>query len=173
MAKTSRKPKSKRKIAVIFAIILLSGIVGLLIAGQIALRNPQSTVITDVTPEKPMLQQINRVRTEIGKPALTQDPKLDQAAFEKVSDQIDRHYWLHHLPGEDTRHFLIDKYPGKRVGENLAKCQTSDANRVRDWVNSPTHYAVMTGDFDAMGYAEKVNPADHNCVYTVMYFIKY
>jgi uncharacterized protein YkwD len=122
--------------------------------------------------EKPLVEQINEIRAKANKPPLVEDPKLDQGAQAKVNDQVTRNYWAHHLPNEDTRQFLGALYPGRLTAENIAKCQTNDSQRVKDWVASPPHYAAMIGDYNEFGWAEKVNPADNNCVYTVTYFMK-
>jgi uncharacterized protein YkwD len=171
MAKAKKKSAPVKQAAIILILI----IAGVLAAGQIALHKPGGVTITEVKPEAPMLDQVNEVRAKTGKKAVVHDPKLDEAAREKVDDQVNRNYWSHHLPGERIGQFVSPLYSSTtwKLGENIAKCQMSDTERIKDWANSPEHYATMVGDYDAMGYAERANPQDKNCVYTVMYFIKY
>jgi uncharacterized protein YkwD len=168
MAK-QKKSVPVRQIAVISALV----IAGFVAYAQINLHKSGPVTIDQPRQEAPMIDQINEARAKAGKKAVVSDPKLTAGAEAKVTDQVSRNYWAHHLPGEDTRQFLVKDYPGKLIAENLAKCQKSDSSVIHDWTNSPSHYQAMVGDFDAMGYAQKVNPQDQNCIYTVMYFIKY
>jgi uncharacterized protein YkwD len=159
----------KRINIILGLLIVLVASAGVLVATN----KPSQPQVRAAVQEKPLLEQINAVRASVGKPALVEDPKLNQAAQMKVDDQVTRNYWKHHLDGEATFKFVSPLYPGQILpgDENLAKCQTSDSQRVDNWVHSPAHYAAMIGDFTAFGYAEKVNPKDNNCVYTVTYFL--
>lgn len=132
-------------------------------------RPPATAII-----EPPMLVLINQVRADAGKPPVYEDQKLDLAAQGKVSDQVNRNYWAHKPPtGESVFVYLEQQYPQHSiVGENLDKCRFSHATEVTAWHYSPEHYAIMTGDYNAMGWAEEKNPKDHNCTYAVMYFAK-
>lgn len=152
-----------------------TAIIGIIAAGSVIFAPHDNRVTPVPAPQKSMLEQVNDVRAQAGKLPVTEDAKLDAAAQAKVNDQINRNYWAHNLPGERIGQFVLQQYPQEKwqLGENLARCQTNDRDRVQQWVNSPDHYKTMIGDYSAMGYAEKVNPNDRNCVYTVMYFIKF
>lgn len=127
-----------------------------------------------VEKEQSLLELVNEVRAKDGKPALTEDPQLDASAQAKVDDQVARNYWSHKPPTGEGTFFLLYKIVGHKatVAENIAKCQTTNKQRVNDWVHSPTHYEAMIGDYDKFGWAVAINPQDMNCTYTVTYFMK-
>jgi uncharacterized protein YkwD len=170
----------------IHTLIKVTGIVGmgaLLFAGaNLAIPKPKPVAAKPVVvtpaptppPEPTMLQRINAERAKAGKTAVTEDPKLDLAAKQKVADMVKFNAATHQMPdGSLVFAHLRAQYPGyKAAGENLAECQTSDAQTVAMWVASPAHFAVMTAPADGFGYAEQKNPKD-GCTWTASYFIKY
>jgi uncharacterized protein YkwD len=135
------------------------------------LYRPAKPTVAPRAPEKPLLIQINELRASVGKSPLAEDPKLDVAAQNKAADMIRQNTFEHQLPdGSSPFKYVYEQYPIHAAGaENLAKCQTSDSQRVNNWQNSPGHYQTMIGDFNRFGWAEQVNPRD-NCIWTVTYF---
>ena len=59
-----------------------------------------------------------------------------------------------------------------RVGENLARCFDSRQEAFDALVASPTHYAIMTGQFTNFGVSE-VEDSASGCTYTTMHFAQY
>lgn len=139
---------------------------------------PNDTVpanaISTPTPAPTMLQMINAQRTKVGKPVLVEDPKLDTAAAAKVAAMIQYNTFTHQMPnGEPIFKYLGQQYQyWTNAGENLVEHYNSQPEAVNAWVGSPGHYAIMTGNYDAFGWAQAFD-TKANCWVAASYYIKY
>lgn len=103
-------------------------------------------------------QLTNKYRAEQGLAPLTYDYRLEQSAKVKAVDICDNNYWSHDRPdGTPWHKNIYNHYPGKAVGENLAKNFTSDASTMQAWIDSPTHRANIVESWEHIGVYT------HNC----------
>jgi uncharacterized protein YkwD len=156
-------------------LMLILPVIAIAVALMVVFQPTKAKVSAAPIPEPSLLTQINQVRAKVNKSPLTEVSFLDQAAHLKDDDLVARHYRWHYYPGEDPDtawKFIRTVYSGHNpVAENLAWCQTSDSQRVKDWVASPPHYAAMIGDYSQWGTYTEVDPTD-GCQVTVNYFLR-
>lgn len=113
-------------------------------------------------------RQVNAVRIEKGLSPLTLHEPLNESATLKAHDLVARGYWAHDTPdGKKPWTFFTLKY--EKAGENLARCYTSTQEAVNAWIDSPSHYAVMTGDYTHFGFGFA---RDKECVVITSHYIK-
>jgi uncharacterized protein YkwD len=105
--------------------------------------------------QKAMLQAHNRERASEGKPPLTLDPLLTEAAAAHSRDMAAREQMSHQgSDGSDSSERIRRAgYHYLREGENVAAGQTSVAELISGWMDSPGHRANILGDFTQMGAA--------------------
>ena len=121
------------------------------------------------------LQAINNLRATKNLPPLVYDERLATSANRKTNDMIDQDYWAHYAPnsGPSFSDYIWQQSPtALRVGENLARCYPSRDAAFDALVKSPTHYAIMVGNFTNFGIDEATNPKN-NCVYATLHFSLY
>lgn len=97
----------------------------------------------------------NETRTHAGLPALSVNENLENAAYEKALHILEQDYWAHTSPDGTTPWVFLsnERYRYINAGENLARGYT-DADRAhKAWLQSPTHYANIVGDYDEIGIA--------------------
>jgi uncharacterized protein YkwD len=84
-----------------------------------------------------------------------------------------KHYWAHEDPDGTQFSDYIWKMvpPAQLVGENLARCYQSRDDAFAALVASPTHYAIMVGNFNYMGVSEAVD-SQNGCTITAMHFAR-
>lgn len=114
---------------------------GLIVSGQ---PSQGSITIGGQPPQlAELLAQINNTRKANGVPAVTENKLLDQSAATKASDMITRNYWAHNAPDGTEPWVFIHQagYKYQYAGENL--WNGYDDTVINDWLNSPTHKAVM------------------------------
>lgn len=130
--------------------------------------------ITRNETENYYLNTVNQLRLKKGLRPLIIDSRLSISAKNKAQDMQNNKYWGHYAPvGKSFADFIWTNSPNaESVGENLAKCYTSKQEAFNALVASPTHYAIMTGDFSNFGVSEITNSSD-GCVYTIMHFSQY
>lgn len=101
-----------------------------------------------------ILKQINDYRTANGLSPVSENGLLDKSATAKLSDMIARNYWSHNEP-DGTEPWVFIKQAGynyRYAGENLWYGKNNTT--VTDWINSPTHKAVMLdGRYTDVGIA--------------------
>lgn len=88
-----------------------------------------------------ILELTNKERIENGLAPLQYNVKLEKAAIAKANDMLEKQYWAHYGPNNETPwQFIIGAdYNYAYAGENLAKGFT-DAEKVNTaWMNSETH----------------------------------
>lgn len=93
-----------------------------------------------------VLQLINLERTEAGKGPVVSDDVLEGIADEYACRMIEDDFFSHYDPftgyGPADR-AVTGKYRFYAVGENLAAGQSSPAEVVRVWMDSPAHREVI------------------------------
>jgi len=153
----------QRMIGILF--MVMSGLsIGLLVFGLLftpqdvvqgqAVYTPQTKVMQD------FIEKTNTLRSANGKPTLIADAQLEASASIKLQDMNNDGYWGHYNPdGSDYSTIIWDQKPqAKTVGENLARCFASYDEAFNALVASPTHYAVLMGDFSSIGVASAFDP---------------
>jgi uncharacterized protein YkwD len=101
-----------------------------------------------------MLASVNAERRKARVPLLTANSKLDQAALRHAEDMLARGYFAHQSPeGKSVRERAKEAgYEWRAIGENIAEGQTSVAEVMKTWMNSPGHrHNILDPDFKEMG----------------------
>ena len=139
-----------------------------------ATANASQTIIARTDAEVFYLNAVNSLRTQRGLAPLIIDTRLSASATQKGNDMALQGYWAHYAPnGTAYSDYIWRTSPDAyRVGENLARCFTSRQEAFQALVASPTHYAIMTGQFTNFGVSE-VQDAASGCTYTTMHFAQY
>jgi len=144
------------------------------IQGEVA--NAASVVPVVVRPavDSYFLTSVNSIRASQHLKPLMIDDRLDESAHNKNIDMINNNYWDHVAPSElRFSDFIWSKSPkAARVGENLARCFKSEPEAMQAFINSPTHYANIIGDYSAVGVSETIDPTTQ-CSYITMHFASY
>jgi uncharacterized protein YkwD len=98
--------------------------------------------------ETDLVGQVNQFRASKGLPTLTVSDTLTAAAKWMATDMAVQNYFAHtSLDGRTPTQRMADAgYPasGTWTGEDLAAGYTSARDVLSGWINSPTHYAVLT-----------------------------
>lgn len=121
-------------------------------ASSVLAYTPQTVVMQQ------MLQMTNDLRQQYGLPELIASNNLKTSAQNKLEDMRKSGYWGHYNPnGTSFSRFIWDQNTkAATVGENLARCFDDYAAAFDGLVASPTHFAVLTGDFTYIGVASEV-----------------
>jgi len=108
------------------------------------------------SPAGAIVDAMNRERAEYGLPPLRLNPKLSQAAQDRITDMFDQRYFAHVAP-DGTQPFVWlarHGYAYRAAGENLAVGYGTARRVVGGWMNSPGHRANILGSgFDEVGVA--------------------
>lgn len=133
-----------------------------------------SNIISRSDAEVDYLNEINNLRKSMGQKKLIVDRRLSISARKKALDMLYIGYWGHYAPNNVSFADYIwgDSPKATKVGENLAKCYKDRSGTFKALKASPTHYAIMIGDFTDFGVAE-VKDTNNGCINTVMHFSKY
>lgn len=127
----------------------------------------RETVSYEVKDTNLMLFKINEIREDAGLPPLKEDSRLDASAEEKAKDLVTNNYWSHDRPnGEKFSKVIFKHIDASAVGENLAKCYDDP---IQAWVDSPTHYKNIIGNWKYWGYGEY---SSGDCKYIVNHFAR-
>jgi uncharacterized protein YkwD len=120
------------------------------------------------------LNAINELRASKELKPLIIDSKLSFSANQKGLDMSAENYWGHYAPsGKSFADYIWQYSPkAKTVGENLAKCYSSRQDAFEALKASPTHYALMIGNFTNFGISEVIDN-NNGCINTVMHFSLY
>jgi uncharacterized protein YkwD len=128
-----------------------------------------------------LLNRINILRTSgavcggVGYPAargLVWDGQLQNAATAHATDMATNNFFAHQSATNGST--LRDRVPAagynyQSAGENIAAGQTSVAQVMADWTNSPSHCAnMMKATFRDIGVSCKINPNSVYRYYWVM-----
>jgi uncharacterized protein YkwD len=135
---------------------------------------PPAIVVVDPQPATETvpgaLALINQYRSTKHLPYLALDAQLNTSAQAKADDLATVGYWAHERPGRTPWSFIDDAgYKYQRAGENLAKCYLTTKEVVEAWIASPTHEAVLTGDYQDVGFGIR-HSDKNNCDYVVAHF---
>ena len=116
------------------------------------------------------LEAINAYREKKHLPALVLNDQLTESAQTKADDLVLMNYWAHSRQGMTPWDFLKNAgYQYERAGENLAKCWPDTDALVNAWIDSPTHEAVLTGNYKEVGFGIAHSTRD-DCNYVVGHF---
>ena len=98
------------------------------------------------------LKLINQTRAEKGLNQLTINQALMSSSAAKCAHMVANNYWAHSGGGREWPSFIQGYYV--TAGEILAKSfGDSMTNQHQAWLNSPTHYAQIVGDYQQFGVA--------------------
>jgi len=136
-----------------------------------------ASALPDVTRSKIdtfYLQAVNTIRISHHLKPLLIDDRLDRSAYFKNIDMINNNYWGHVSPSEiNFSDFIWSQSSSAfHVGENLARCFNSDTEVMQAFIESPSHYANIIGDYDDVGVSVITNPTTQ-CEYVTMHFASY
>ena len=100
-----------------------------------------------------LLEGHNRERAAASLPPLTLNAKLNAAAQGHARDMADHDKMTHDGSDGSTPAQRIERqhYNFRASGENVAEGQTSVAEVMKGWMNSPPHKKNILGDFKEMG----------------------
>lgn len=103
-----------------------------------------------------VLNLVNQERSKAGLQPLAMNGTLSSVAMVKAQDMYDNNYFDHQSPTHGSP-FDMMKASGityNSAGENIAKGQTSAAEVMNQWMNSPGHRAnILNGSFTQIGIA--------------------
>ena len=105
---------------------------------------------------KKIIASTNQLRAGLNLKTLSENPKLDAAAADKVSDMLFNQYFAHVSPtGVDLISWIKKAgYGYVMAGENLAMGFNTAPEVMAAWEASPTHYANLTDpNFEDIGVA--------------------
>ena len=108
-----------------------------------------------------VLRLTNAERARHGLPALSGTNTALNNAAQRRAVEINT-YWSHTRPNGTPWHTVLTEFPvGARslAGENLGRRQTSPAQVVQGWMNSPGHRANILGQFTHLGVGVYRNSA--------------
>lgn len=123
------------------------------------------------------LEAHNYERAKAGVPALRGSELLSRVAQVRVDDMVQENYFGHVDPNNNPgKYDEIARREGLTsfawLGENLALNNYPDPlpEAMRELMASPGHRAnILSGDFDAMGAAAQIRPADAAFVFAIIY----
>ncbi|KAJ1663089.1 hypothetical protein IW140_005684 [Coemansia sp. RSA 1813] len=104
--------------------------------------------------QQDMLQQVNAVRAQNGKPAVTMSQQLTKMAQAQSDYQASAKTMTHDNPSGSlgSRCSSVGiKWSG--VAENVAWNQQNVKEVMDAWINSPGHFENMIGDYNEVGFA--------------------
>lgn len=122
---------------------------------------PKSVFFADIT-KTVLINLVNRERADLGLQPLKENEKLNQGAFLKAQDMMEKDYFSHQSPeGVSPWHwFSKSGYNYQNAGENLAIGFLDSEEVYRAWLNSASHrnnllnptykevgIAILKGDF--------------------------
>ncbi|KAJ2398344.1 hypothetical protein GGI05_000152 [Coemansia sp. RSA 2603] len=118
---------------------------------------PAQTVPASSDWRVEMLNSLNSIRASVGKPPLAISPGLNQVSQAHSAYQLALGRMTHNdATTLGSRVSSVDiKWSG--ISENVAAGQTSVAQVMQAWKNSPGHYANMIGDYDIAGFGQSGN----------------
>jgi uncharacterized protein YkwD len=116
---------------------------------------------------------INLFRLEHGLRALELSGTLTDLARERSNDMIVRNYWGHYMPdGQHGPHWLQAQiagrpYTSENLGITAEGYETAMWSLFHEWVNSPTHLAIiLRPEFNWLGVGVVETPAPWGAGFT-------
>lgn len=151
------------------SLIILGGTTALAPAGA-----SQAQASTPTQADIFYVQKVNELRAKKGLKPVRLLQELNQSSNNKVTDMVANHYWSHFAPnnGPTFSSIIWERVPvAEEVGENLARCYLARSSAFDALVASPTHYAIMVGNFNYMGVSEAYD-ANLGCTIMAMHFAR-
>ena len=128
----------------------------------------------EVMRQSEIIMAANIVRIEKGLPSLKQNPKLQSAARDKISDMIAQQYFAHQSPEGISPWHWIEKsdYLFAAAGENLAINFVDPESLIIAWMESPAHKENLLNPlFSETGVSvQSVNAQDRTLILIVQIF---
>lgn len=111
-----------------------------------------------------VIELVNEERSLRGLPALSSNAILTEMAADYACEMVEGDFFDHVSPITGSTvgsRALQGGYYFKKVGENLARTQTTPEQVLSDWMESPSHQAnILDGEFIEMGAAVRTGGAD-------------
>ena len=116
---------------------------------------PKTGFFADLTKTS-LIQLANGARESLGYLPLTENQQLDEAAYLKAKDMLDKDYFAHSSPEGTTPWFWFEAagYDYKYAGENLAIgfLESEEVNQA--WLDSPSHRKnILNANYSEIGLA--------------------
>lgn len=117
----------------------------------------QQQYVTNSAVMQAMVQKTNDLRGKQALETLLPSEQLVNSATAKLADMQQKNYWSHYAPDGTSFSSFVWQYDSDAnvVGENLAYCYQNYDDAFNALVASPTHYAVLTGEFTNIGIASQ------------------
>lgn len=103
-----------------------------------------------------VLDLVNQERTNAGLQSLSMSSGLSNVAMAKAQDMYDNNYFDHQSPTYGSPFDMMKSFgiTYNSAGENIAKGQTSPAEVMNQWMNSPGHRAnILNTGYTQIGIA--------------------
>ncbi|MGG1916010.1 CAP domain-containing protein [Priestia megaterium] len=113
-----------------------------------------STSSTLSSEEQQVVTLVNQERAKAGLKPLQVDATLSKSAKAKSQDMHDKNYFDHQSPTYGSPFDQMKKFgiSYKTAGENIAEGQTSPAEVMKAWMNSPGHKAnILNASYTHIG----------------------
>ena len=113
-----------------------------------------STSSTLSAEEQQVVTLVNQERAKAGLKALQVDTTLSKSARAKSQDMHDKNYFDHQSPTYGSPFDQMKKFgiSYKTAGENIAEGQTTPAEVMKAWMNSPGHKAnILNSSYTHIG----------------------
>ena len=118
----------------------------------------------------------NNLRSGLGLSPLTEEQKLNQAAFSKAKDMLAKQYFAHTNSSGNGLEYWISQagYKYSVAGENLSMGYATPEEMVGAWKQSPTHYKNIKDTlYKDIGVAIVSGPfEDANTIFAVQHFAR-
>ncbi|MEK6263269.1 MAG: CAP domain-containing protein [Clostridium sp.] len=104
--------------------------------------------------ENEVVVLVNQERAKLGLAPLKNNVELSNVARYKSEDMRDKNYFSHTSPTYGSPFDMMKKFgiDYMAAGENIAKGQTTAAEVMKSWMNSPGHKAnILSEDFTEIG----------------------
>lgn len=134
---------------------------------------PSPNTVAATSTQAYYTQRVNELRASKNLPPVRLLVELNDSAQTKADHMAANHYWSHTTPtGVSFADFIFKEVPNAAlVGENLARCFAANDKAFAALVDSPTHYAIMVGNFNYIGIAQSYD-ASIGCTVTAMHFAR-
>lgn len=116
---------------------------------------PSPVAFAEITSRR-IIELTNQSRREQNLPTLTENSHLDEAAYEKARDMLERDYFNHEDPNGEAPWGFLKKndYLYSYAGENLAMDFVKAEDVHEAWLSSPSHRVnIMNPSYKEIGVA--------------------
>ncbi|WP_153977498.1 CAP domain-containing protein [Paenibacillus xylanilyticus] len=122
--------------------------------GQVQEGKKNTTDKTDF--EQQVLDLVNQERAKTGLSSLSRNEELSNVAMVKAQDMYNNSYFDHNSPTHGSPFDMMKEFgiTYNTAGENIAKGQTTPAQVMKEWMNSPGHKAnILNNSYTHIGIA--------------------